>query len=217
MRGVLVTISIVILLSAFSAHAKMYKWVDENGHVHFGDNIPAKYQLKAHEELSSRGLVSKHNAAAKTPAEKAVAKRLAKERRVIELAEKRARQRDRVLLDTYTTERDLIVARDARLEAVGSQIKLSETIIRDSTVSIQSIQTKIDQIKASNRTVPEGIYQQLESEQQQIKVQSKVKQGHMKRNDAISEQFSGFIKRFNALKAAQKARRLQLAKERDLI
>ncbi len=215
MRIVLLTVSMVLLTSPWLVQAKLYKWVDEEGRVHFGDRIPYQYQIKAHDELNQHGVVLKHREAVKTREQKIEAKRLAKERKKIKLAERKARQRDRVLLDTYTTERDLIVARDARLEAVGSQIQLAETIIGDSNTSIKSLETQVSQIKATNREVPTDIYQRIASEKQQVRIQSGVKAGHLKRYDEISAQFNGYVERFNALKAEQKAKREQLARERE--
>ena len=158
MRVALLTISIVILMAPWHAQATLYKWVDEEGRVHFGDRIPPRYLLKEHEELNERGVVLKHRAAAKTTEQKAEEKRLEKERKKAELAEKKQRQRDRVLLDTYTTERDLIVARNSRLDAVDSQIQLAETIISDSNNNIALLEKQVTQIKASNREVPADIY-----------------------------------------------------------
>jgi len=214
MRVVLLTISLMMLIAPLAAQATLYKWTDEKGRIHFGDRIPAKYQLKEHDEMNHRGIVVKHREAAKTAEEKAEEKRLAKERHKVELTAKRKRQRDRVLLDTYTTERDLILARDARIEAVESQVQLAEAIIRDSSTSIASLEKKITAIKASSREVPDAVYQRLVGEKQQVAVQSKVKAGHIKRLDRISTQFNGYIVRFNALKAEQKARRELLARER---
>ena len=116
MRLVLLTISIGLLLGPCTAQAVLYKWVDDDGRMHFGDRIPLQYQLKAHDEINHLGVVLKHREAEKTPEEKAEAKLLDKQRIKTEQAEKKRRQRDRVLLDTYTTERDLIVARDSRLK-----------------------------------------------------------------------------------------------------
>ena len=215
MRIVLHTIFVVLLMSSWSAHAVMYKWLDEDGRVHFGDRIPIKYQLKEHDEVNQHGIVVKHKDAAKTKAEKEEAKRLAKEQKKLELMAKKEKQRDRVLLDTYTTERDLIVARSSRLDAVGSQIQLAETIISDSSTTIEALKKQVVQIKASNRKVPAEIYQRIESENQQVAVQTKVKEGHIKRRDDIVAQFGGYIERFNTLKALQKARKELLAKERD--
>ena len=164
MRFSLFALSAVLMSCAFSAQAKMYKWVDENGQVHFGDKIPPKYLVKQHEELNEQGVTTKVREAAKTPEEKAEEKRLERERKKAEILEKRKKARDRVLLDTYTTERDLIVARDSRLDAVNSQIKLAETIISDSNKKIESMEKQVVQIKASNREVPIELYDRIDRE-----------------------------------------------------
>lgn len=214
MRFVLLTFSAILLSSPFVAQAKMYKWVDENGQMHFGDKIPPQYQVKEHQELNEHGVVTKRREAAKTPQQKAEARRLEKEKERLALEEKKKQQRDRVLLDTYTTERDLIVARDSRLEAVDSQINLAESIINDSNKNVESLEKQIAEIKATNREVPEDLYHRLDIEKKQVKVQSDVMKSHKKRRDDISKQFNGYIERFKVLKAEQKARREQLAKER---
>lgn len=216
MRFTLFTLSAVLISCAFSAQAKMYRWVDENGQMHFGDKIPPKYLVKEHDELNEQGITTKHREAAKTPEQKAEEARLEKERKKAALIEKKKKQRDRVLLDTYTTERDLIVARDSRLDAVGSQIQLAETIIADSNKKIEGMEKQVTQIKASNREVPIDLYNRIDSEKQQIAVQSKVMENHVKRRDEISRQFNGYIERFKVLKAEQKAKRERLARERGL-
>ena len=213
MRFPLVVLT-MLLCSSFSAQAKMFKWVDEEGQVHFGDKIPPQYMVKAHDELNSQGVVTEHKRAAKTAEEKAEDYRLERERKKVELELKRKQQRDRVLLDTYTTERDLIVARDSRLDAIDSQINLAKAIISDSNNKLESLEKKITQIKASNREVPPVLYKKLDSENEQITVQSEVMGNHEKRRDKISRQFGDYIERFKVLKADQKARRERLAKER---
>ena len=213
MRFPLVVITI-LLTSSFAAQAKMYKWVDEEGQMHFGDKIPPQYQVKAHDELNSSGVVTQHRKAAKTVEEKAEEYRLERERKKVALELKRKQQRDRVLLDTYTTERDLVVARDSRIEAIESQINLAETIINDSTKKLEALEKKITQIKASNREVPPDLYKKVDSESQQVKVQSEVMGNHKKRRDKIDVQFGDYIERFKVLKTEQKARREKLARER---
>lgn len=214
MRYALFSVSAVILACSFSAHGKMFKWVDEEGQMHFGDKIPPQYLVKEHEELNESGVVTKRQKAAKTAAEKAEDRRLEKKKKEEALVEKKKQQRDRVLLDTYTTERDLIVARDSRLEAVGSQIQLAETIISDSNKNIDSLEKQVVQIKASNREVPADVYQRIDSEKQQVAVQSKVMASHKKRHEDITTQFNDYIERFKVLKAEQQARRDKLMKER---
>ena len=204
----------MIMLCSYSAQGKMYKWVDENGQVHFGDRIPAKYLVKEHDELNDQGLVTKHKEAAKTAEQKAEEKRLEQERKQAELEAKRKQQRDRILLDTYTTERDLIMARDSRLEAIDSQINLATSLIKDSNDKIESMEKQMTEIKASGRDVPPDLYNRLENHKQQVSVQRRVMESYKKRRDEVSAQFNEYIERFTALKAEQKLKREQLATKR---
>ncbi len=214
MRFTIFAVSTVLLSCSLSAQAKMYKWVDDEGQMHFGDKIPTKYLVKEHDELNEHGVRVKHKAAAKTPEEKAEARRIKYEQKKAALIVKKKKQRDRVLLDTYTTERDLIVARDSRLDAVGSQIQLAETIIRDSNKKVESMDIQIIEIQESNREVPLELYDRLDNEKEQVVVQTKVMESHKKRRDEISVQFNGYIERFKVLKAEQKAKRDRIARER---
>ena len=211
-----VAVYALLLGSATVAQAKMYKWVDENGQMHFGDKIPEKYLVKEHQELNEQGVVVKTKEAAKTREELEEARREEAERKKIEAEQKRQAQRDRVLLDTYTTERDLIVAPDSRLEAVDSQINLSKTILTESDKNIASLEKQIERIKASKREVPKDLYNRLEIEKKQVEVQNSNMENHLKRRKEISEQFNDYIERFKELKAEQKAKRERLAKERGL-
>ena len=214
MRFALLVLPAVVISCTFSVQAKMYKWVDENGQLHFADKIPPKYIIKEHDELNQQGVVVKHKEAVKTPEQKAEARRLEHARKKAVLIEKRKKQRDRVLLDTYTTERDLVVARDSRLDAVDSQIQLAVSIIKDSNDKIKSMQEQVAQIKTSNREVPAGLYKRIENEKHQVTVQSMVMEKHKKRCDEISIQFNDYIERFKVLKIEQQERREKLAKER---
>jgi hypothetical protein len=215
MRFTLHLLPVAVVVLSFSAHAKMYKWEDENGQIHFGDRIPAKYLVKEHDELNDSGVVTSHKAAAKTAEQKAEEQRLEKERKLAEQEEKRKQQRDRVLLDTYTTERDLILARDSRLDAVDSQINLAKSLIKDSNSKIESMEKQVAQLKASGHEIPHDLYERIDIQKQQISVQSKVMENHKKRRDEISAQFNDYISRFKALKEEQKLKRDQLAKKRD--
>ena len=142
MRFTLFPLSVVLLSCAFSAQAKMYKWVDENGQMHFGDKIPQKYMTKEHDELNERGMKVRHKEAEKSAQEKAEAQRLEEERKQAALEAEKQKKLDQVLLDAYDSENDLVAARDSRLDAVASQIKLSEAIIAESNKKIKSLEER---------------------------------------------------------------------------
>lgn len=201
MRYTLLTLSVLLLSSSFSAQAKMYKWVDENGQMHFGDKIPQKYLVKAHDELDENGNEVAHKEAEKTVQEKAEAKRLEQQREHARLEEEKKKKLDRVLLDAYDSEHDLIVARDSRLDAVTTQIQLSEAIIRQSNEKVESMEQQVAEIKASGRKVPANLYKSIELEKQQITSQTRVMNSHKKRRDEISEKYNDYIVRYREARA----------------
>lgn len=41
---------------AFASSGKIYRWVDENGVVHFGDAIPPEYSKERHDVVDQRGV-----------------------------------------------------------------------------------------------------------------------------------------------------------------
>lgn len=197
---------ILIFACSLSVQAKMYKWVDEDGHTHFGDRIPNKYMNKEHRELNEQGATIKKHEEIKpeTEAERKERLRLARiEREKKEKAEVRAKQ-DKVLLDTYTTERDLDVALKARLDSVDSQLQLSNSIIEHARKKLDLTEKQITRIKASGKEVPKNTLDKMKSEEKQLKTYQEVAAGHEKRKQEISEQFGAYIKRFRELKANQK-------------
>jgi hypothetical protein len=202
-------IVISVFLSA-QAQAKMYKWTDEKGEVHYGDSMPAQYLKKEHSELNQQGLTVKQISAEDTDAQRAEKARhaqMAKEK-ADRLAEEQ--KRDRVLLDTYTTERDLVAARDARFEAVDSQIHLSESIISDSQKKLDAGEKLAKSLKAQGKPIPESLEDKIKREQSQIATQEDVKQSRVKQRKEIADQFNGYIARFRVLKVEQAKRRQEL-------
>ena len=57
-RTVLCTATLFALLSAVTAMGQtVYRWVDENGEVHYSETLPPDYQDKGHDVLNTQGRV----------------------------------------------------------------------------------------------------------------------------------------------------------------
>ncbi|UCB55879.1 MAG: DUF4124 domain-containing protein [Thiotrichales bacterium] len=194
--------------------AGLYRWVDENGTVHYGDKVPAKYLKQEHDELNEHGTTVKKHDRAMTAEERAEKKRLEAERKRIENEKRAQALRDRVLTDTYTTERDLIAARDARLDAIDSQLQLSKDIIESSTQKVERTEKVIENIRASGKMVPEATYAKLEREKLQLATQQGVQQGHQIKREEVIVQFEGYIERFRELMAEKQKKREAYAKRK---
>ena len=104
--------------SSSSTH-KVYKWVDEQGVTHYGDQIPPEYAAQAHGVVNNQGIEVEHTDAQKT------AEQLAVEDQKRLDAEQRA-NRDHNLLSTYGSVQEIEHLRDQRLSLLADQIKLKE-------------------------------------------------------------------------------------------
>ena len=50
-------LSAAILAAGSAMAAKVYRWVDENGEVHYSETLPPDFEDKKHDELDERGIV----------------------------------------------------------------------------------------------------------------------------------------------------------------
>ena len=207
MRASGLLILIISALFAVNAQAGLYRWVDEYGAVHYGDAVPAKYLKKEHEELNEQGTMVKKHDRAMTAEEKEEKKREEAERKRLENEKRAQALRDRVLTDTYTTERDLVAAKDARLDAIDSQLQLSKELIKNTQEKVEKTEQLIESLKASGKMVPESTYAKLEREKLALATQKGVQQGHQIKREEVIVQFDGYIERFRELMAEKQRRR----------
>ncbi len=161
---------LAILLAAISlsAHAKLYKWVDENGHVQYSDKIPPTAVKKSHEELDKRGLVIEKKDRAKTPEE------IAEEQRVRKLQEETRRRleeqraRDRVLLSTYRNEDEIILARDGKLATYDAQIRITYNNIARLKDRLSSHKKRAASLERQGKPIPQQLKKGIENTRKEI-------------------------------------------------
>jgi hypothetical protein len=97
---------------------KLYKWVDEQGVTHYGDNIPPEYASQEQHIINSQGVETEHVEAQRT------AEQLAAEEQKRADAQQGAR-RDKNLLNTYVAVSEIEHLRDQRLALLSDQVKVT--------------------------------------------------------------------------------------------
>lgn len=113
----------ILLLGGLTAQAQhVYRWVDEDGQIHFGDSVPAKYAEQEKTILNEDGITIGRIAGRATPEELA-AMRAQEEAKA---AKERLRRADRALLATYLSIGEIERHRDRRVELLEAQAKVSE-------------------------------------------------------------------------------------------
>jgi YesN/AraC family two-component response regulator len=203
----LLLITCIACYSANTHAGKLYKWVDENGVVHYSDRMPPDLSKSAHQELDEHGIARHEVERAKSDEERMaeqVEQSMQEQQRRAE-AEKLARQRmrDQILLQTFTTERDLIITRDDRLNAVESIINLTLNNNKRLVSQIEETQDKISRTVNSGREIPENLAKQLENLNGQYEKNKEYIELKQKERQELDDSFTDDLQRFRELKGIE--------------
>lgn len=123
------TASILLLpLASMSAeHQRLYRWVDGEGIVHYGDYVPAEYADAEKQVLNMRGVTVDVMRGKRTADEIAEENRIAELRRQEDLQ----RRADEALLATYLSVDEILMHRDRRIELFQAQSRVTELYLRN--------------------------------------------------------------------------------------
>lgn len=142
-----VTLTFLFLLlpaTGFSqSQQRAYKWVDENGVVHYGDTIPANAAELEKHIVNDAGVTVDILRGKKTQEE------IAAERRQLELEQKQElkRRADAALLATYLSIDEITMHRDRRVELFQAQARVTELYLRNLKRRLESLQAMAENFR----------------------------------------------------------------------
>ena len=184
--------------------AKMYKWIDENGHMRYADRLPPSQLKREYHTLNAQGVVVRTRKAAKTEEEiKALrdAEKLLQAKQEIEKREQEAQGKlDRVLLLTFSSEKELSRVKDDRIEVLDSVIRLIYKGIASTQDRLLRLEgTAKQQYTSKGREVPGGLAQNTEESMRKIDNREKQLQVKLEEKYKIQGQFEIDVARFRLL------------------
>lgn len=177
------------------APAKLYKWVDKQGVVHYGDKIPAEYADQHKQQINKQGQVVKEIDGAMTPEQRAESEA----RKAAEAEAKARTENDKILLSTYGSVADLERARDTRLSSLQGQV----TMASSTTSSIERDIAQIEARRASAKDAKqiEKLDQQLAGQRRELTANQRHIVSRQEEMAMVRKQFDTDIKRFRELTA----------------
>ena len=122
-----VTILLLPLASLAAEQQKLYRWVDIDGVIHYGDYVPAEYaDMEKH-------VLNEHGVTVDVLRGKQTAEQIAEENRMAELKRQAELQRraDEALLATYLSVDEIVMHRDRRIELFQAQSRVTELYLRN--------------------------------------------------------------------------------------
>ncbi|MFW5926599.1 MAG: DUF4124 domain-containing protein [Wenzhouxiangella sp.] len=139
----------------------VYRWVDEDGEVHYGHSVPPEYADQGYEVLRRDGTVRERVEPALSPEE--LAKRREQRRHQEEEEARRRNQesQDRLLLATYRNLEDLEAAMEAQIMALNSQRASIRTAIAQVERRFEMLVDRAAEHSRNNRDVPRSLEESI--------------------------------------------------------
>jgi len=205
LRIVLPALLLALLAGVSDAQSdkkKLYRWVDKNGQVHYGDSVPPEYAEQDRDILNRQGVPVGREEGTITPEEAAAIAAAEKAER----DEKKRKLRDRVLLQTYQSVRELEILRDTRLELVDAQLTIQEQSLANLRAQRAQIERMASRYAPVNRSenaapLPEELALDLERSTNDIDTQQANLVKRRDDRESIRLNFEADIARYKELRA----------------
>ncbi len=175
----------------------VYKWVDSNGVVHYGDSVPAEYSQTEHSVLNNQGVEVGHLEGRKSTEEQAAASQTAD-------AAKRRAQHDQFLLSTYVSTKDIERLRDERLEQTDGQIKASSMYVDTLSARLGALQEHASHFKPYSSEpnaprMPDELAEELVRTLNEARTQRQALEVKRREQADMRAQFEADIQRYREL------------------
>jgi hypothetical protein len=198
------TLAAVLLLSHAGVQAdtkaKMYRWVDEQGNVHYTDQVPPDDAQRGHTQLSDHGIPLKVVPPPKTPEERERERELERLRLQQERLVEQQRESDRALLRTYRTVDDVTMAREGKLAAIDVIVGVARANIRRQQERLATLRNEAADFERTGKPVPQRLVDSLANAERYIReaYSSIVDREHEK--NRVRAEFARNLERFRQLK-----------------
>lgn len=199
-RVLIYIMGLILLIGAQSASARLYRWVDAEGNVHYSDKVPPQHSRNARSELSGQGIVVKETERAKTDEEivkeKELIKLRAEQQKLIELQ----KAKDRVLLRTFKTEDDILMARNGKLVAIDAHIQITRSNIRRLKERLADMQKNAASLERQGKSISLNLLKDIEQSRKLLKDSYASIIHKEQEKELIRQKHADDLDRFRALK-----------------
>jgi len=197
----LISALLVTLFFVSSAQAGLYRWVDEEGNVHFTDKVPPKqYSSGRTTRITKDGLGREQIGRNKTKEELLREKELEQLRKEQLRLKEEQEQKDRILLNTFRNEDEIILTREGKLSAINAKIKLAENNLKRLKSNLEGLQSHAAEQERAGKKLTPSVLNNIKSTEDQIERNyNNILKGENDK-DMIRQKYNDELSRFRQLK-----------------
>ena len=187
-----------------SAHAgKTYCCTDERGRQACGDSLPRECFGRAYRELGERGTLLRQVDAPLTAEQQAQRDAALANKKKEERAAMEERRKNQALLNTYTSEKDVDIARDRALADFENSVKDAQAKYTDAVKRKQKLESEMEFYK--KKPVPAELKEQIRTNEAEIKAQQTAIEAKKLEMNQVRSRFEDEKKRYLELVRGGKA------------
>jgi len=173
--------------------------VDDSGVVHYTDQIPPNQVDKGHAELTDQGLRVEVVPPAQTIEEIQRERELERLRAQQERLVEQQKAADRVLLRTFRSVDDLLMARDGKLAAIDVVILVARGNIRRQQEWLRNLRTEAADLERAGKPVPQHVTEGIAKSERYIRESYATIVDREQQKEGIRADFDRDLKRFRQL------------------
>lgn len=185
------------------ALASIMCWVNKQNIRECGQIVPQEYSQQRIEFLNDKGIVIRIRDAAKTKEQLAEDARLLAIKKEKERQVKEQKRKDRILLSTFTTEKDLILLRDGKINAIQGIIDITNGNTKTLKSSLATLTGRAADYERNADIPPKSLLNDMENVQRQIQDNEDFIKKKVIAQEALKKKFNADLKRFRKLKAVR--------------
>jgi hypothetical protein len=189
-----------MVLIAPAAAQRLYRWVDDQGNVHYTDSMPPSQAGKAHSEMSEQGMRLREVPPAKTLEEVERERELERLREQQERLIEAQKAADDVLLRAYRSVDDLIMARDGRLAGMDVRLEIDDQIIRKKQKQLEDLRAQAAENKRDGRPVDRKLAAAIADAERSIEEQQSLMLQREQQKREIREHYDRDLNRYRQLR-----------------
>lgn len=187
-------------LFATASQARLYRWVDEAGNVHYTDTLPPTQAERGHTEMSKKGLVIDKTEPAKTAEELRQEEEAKRARLTAERAKKEQEAADQMLLRTYASMDDMIMARDGKIASVDAMIRLTRSNIRRQQDWLRKLRAEAADLERAGKPIPPLMSNNITANEKAVQDAYAIIVEREREKQEIRVSFAKDLRRFRELK-----------------
>ena len=186
----------VVICTAVSlnAEAKLYKWVDDSGTTHYGETLPPEYANRDAKQLSN-GRITDRNENFDTEKLK-----IPKVETDADKAALAASRHDEALLNSYSSDKEIDLARDRNLMQVEARVNSYSTVLKSAQSSLDDLHRESDSRTKAGHKVPLSLTEDIAAAEARVADLQKNLDASQKEMISVKARYDADKQRYRELK-----------------